>query len=541
MHVLLQTQEAYDEYCKLIRDSCSDDFWRMLESVYEERTGIIDRVLKTSRDVFVRDMGQFQPSVRLIRGNMVSVGGDFKSLLMHEITIDLRPFNLPVGDMDEIHFKFVNPLWAWVSAANVMVEAGAKMHFEAKHMFHETTNARLYGAGVSFGDKLKFAASRTPAGGKSALFGISFDGGDSGVSDRSIYPICVGVLNFDGADPAACFNVGYIPCIAKLRLLKKKGMAARAYIFQRCVGAILDVLENVSQDGFTARIGGIIMRLHPFLAAIRVDSKERKTYFGLKSDRSCAICRFRKGWSCFRRGTAHGKDHIRRLWNLAIDQPTTRRRDAFGRAQKRAREQLHRHGFNKKLRCTLLDHAKTILIRDPQLLRQSLFASVIFNDLLHWELNCCDYFFDAVTGVMTANMQQQCDENTRRLPRFCQRDGTGIARFKTVSSVTYLTTARRLTLMFVWVHALGTGARMLPEDCRRPALVALAAMQTIILACQGGRSYSEDEWTRLLIDSSYEFFSALQFLMQYKETHDTSDDPKVFVPERRYVHHMTYI
>jgi hypothetical protein len=407
---------------------------------------------------------------------MVSVGGDFKSLLMHEITIDLRPFNLPVGDMDEIHFKFVNPLWAWVSAANVMVEAGAKMHFEAKHMFHETTNARLYGAGVSFGDKLKFAASRTPAGGKSALFGISFDGGDSGVSDRSIYPICVGVLNFDGADPAACFNVGYIPCIAKLRLLKKKGMAARAYIFQRCVGAILDVLENVSQDGFTARIGGIIMRLRPFLAAIRVDSKERKTYFGLKSDRSCAICRFRKGWSCFRRGTAHGKDHIRRLWNLAIDQPTTRRRDAFGRAQKRAREQLHRHGFNKKLRCTLLDHAKTILIRDPQLLRQSLFASVIFNDLLHWELNCCDYFFDAVTGVMTANMQQQCDENTRRLPRFCQRDGTGIARFKTVSSVTYLTTARRLTLMFVWVHALGTGARMLPEDCRRPALVALAAM-----------------------------------------------------------------
>ena len=37
----------------------------------------------------------------------------------------------------------------------------------------------------------------------------------------------------------------------------------------------------------------------PYLVAVafRVDTKERKRYFSLKSDRSCAICRFHKGWS----------------------------------------------------------------------------------------------------------------------------------------------------------------------------------------------------------------------------------------------------
>ena len=386
---------------------------------------------------------------------------------------------------------------------------------------------------MSFGDKLKFAAANTPVGAKPALFGISFDGGDSGVSDRSLYPICVSVLNFDAADAVACGLVGYIPCIASLKLLGKKGVGVRDHIFQRCVGAVVDVLEGVSADGFTARIGGEMSRFHPYLAAIRVDSKERKTYFGLKSDRTCPICRFRKGWSSLRRGTAHSKEHIQRLWSLAIDQPTTRRRNAFGRAQKRAREQLQRHGFHRKRRCTLLDHADTILLRDPHRPRPSLFASVIFNDLLHFELNCCDYFFTAITGVMDTDMMDECDENTRLLPTFRARDGSSITRFKKVSVVTYLTTARRLTLMFIWVHALGTGALMLPEVCRRAALTAISSMQIIILALSGGRSYGEEEWTRLIIDSSMEFFSALQFLMEYKEINDTSDNPKVFTPMAR--------
>ena len=48
---------------------------------------------------------------------------------------------------------------------------------------------------------------------------------------------------------------------------------------------ILDEIEVVSEYGFSVDLGGERTQLHPFLAAIQVDSKERKIYFGLKSDR----------------------------------------------------------------------------------------------------------------------------------------------------------------------------------------------------------------------------------------------------------------
>ena len=249
--------------------------------------------------------------------------------------------------------------------------------------------------------------------------------------------------------------------------------------------------------------------------------------------RACAICRFRKGWSSLRMGTRHGKTHIQRLWRLAIDNPPLRTRDEAHRAQKRAREQLVRHGFHAKRRCTLLDHAKRILVRDPAVQRQSLFASVIFNDLLHWQLNCCDYAFSAILGVMTKAMRLECDKNTQKLPVFRNPDGSGIRNFNQVSAITYLSTARRVSLMFVWVHALGTGALMLPDPCRRPALVMFASMQAMILTAQGRRAYSVDEWTRVYVDIARQYFGAMEVLMQYKEMNDNSESATTFEPVSR--------
>ena len=319
----VQTQRLYNEYCEVIRERYADEFWRVFSSIYDQRVVIADKVLKACRDVYVHENKRMFPiSIRSLRENMLRHGGDFTQYLMHEIRIPVEQFGLP--DLtDPVVFRFINPLWAWVQAANKMVEQGNTMHFDPKAMFHETSNERLYGAGVAFGDKLKFAASRTPQGGKPALFGMSFDGGDSGVSNRSVYPYCVSVLNFDGADPLACGLVGFQPrLIVPLTVTKKeKFKLAAAYVQQQCIGAILDVIEGVARDGFTASIGGQVSRFHPFFVAVRVDTKERKSYFGLRSDRACAICRFRQGWSSLRRGTKHGKTHIQRLWSLAIDTP----------------------------------------------------------------------------------------------------------------------------------------------------------------------------------------------------------------------------
>ena len=110
-------------------------------------------------------------------------------------------------------------------------------------------------------------------------------------------------------------------------------------------------------------------------------------------------------------------------------------------------------------------------MRDPHEQIKLLFGGVIFNDLLHWMLNCCDYTFAAVEGVMTREMTLECDENIRQLHMFRDSEGGDIRRFKVVCSNTYLTSARRITLTFMWIHALGTKARMLPATCRTPALV----------------------------------------------------------------------
>ena len=188
----------------------------------------------------------------------------------------------------------------------------------------------------------------------------------------------------------------------------------------------------------------------------------------------------------------------------------------------------------------MLEHVKRILVRDPNLLSERLFANVVYVDLLHWELNCCDYAFDALTGVMTKAMKVECDNNAKILPMFRNPDGSTIRRFDQVTTLTYLTTARRVTLMFVWVHALDTQALMLSEECRRPALVMISSMQAMILAAQGRRSYTIAEWQRLHVDTAMEFFGAMEHLMYYKQKHDTKKDATKFKPMARFhdISHM---
>ena len=137
---------------------------------------------------------------------------------------------------------------------------------------------------------------------------------------------------------------------------------------------------------------------------------------------------------------------------------------------------------------------------------------------------------------MTKAMTIECDSNASQLPMFRNPDGSGIRRFDQVCKNTYLTTARRVTLMFVWVHALGTRDLILPPACRVPALTLLANMQIMILASQGKRAYTQHELHRLYVDRAREFFSAMEFLLQYQEAHDTSANATTFTPLSRFVY-----
>ena len=87
----MQTQDALNEYCAMVRDIYSDDFWLVFAGVCEERAVLIDRVLKTTRDVYVREAElkkKFATSVREIRDATREHAGDFAAHVMHEVTID---------------------------------------------------------------------------------------------------------------------------------------------------------------------------------------------------------------------------------------------------------------------------------------------------------------------------------------------------------------------------------------------------------------------------------------------------------------------
>ena len=50
-----------------------------------------------------------------------------------------------------------------------------------------------------------------------------------------------------------------------------------------------------------------------------------------------------------------------------------------------------------------------------------------------------------------------------------------------------------------------------------------------------------DEWSRLLIDSAMVYFDSLQFLMQYREEHDSSDNARTFTPMQRLVYDYSHM
>ena len=53
---LHETQLAYEQYCDTVRSQYNPEFWRVFATVYRERRVIIDRVLKTCKDVLIPKM-----------------------------------------------------------------------------------------------------------------------------------------------------------------------------------------------------------------------------------------------------------------------------------------------------------------------------------------------------------------------------------------------------------------------------------------------------------------------------------------------------
>lgn len=252
------------------------------------------------------------------------------------------------------------------------------------------------------------------------------------------------------------------------------------------------------------------MLLFPRLGAMALDTPERVKYFGLANVASCGICRRRHGRSATRRATRHDPEKIKTLYDLSCSTSQMQGR------RKRAREQLHRHGFDWKKRCRLSGLVKRSLVTIDK------FGPRVFGGLVRYE-RMHVYFIGYCTYAMELFIQcvhkDKC-KVTQRVVRECNqfRDPiTGVThpRLPFLLKMTHLTAERRVRAIFYWAHFLGLEAECIREPVRLHVQLAVTHLQLILIATRGHRAYTAEELTTIFDDCGREFFRHLESIASY--------------------------
>ena len=125
--------------------------------------------------------------------------------------------------------------------------------------------------------------------------------------------------------------------------------------------------------------------------------------------------------------------------------------------RKRAREQLHRHGFDYKKRCRLMKHASSCVPRVEK------YGDTVFGGLVRFE-RMHVYFINYTTYLMEALIacvQRDSHDHIHYIIKQCHnfrdpRSGSSFLRLPHLLKLTHLTAERRVMAIFYWAHVLGT-------------------------------------------------------------------------------------
>lgn len=185
-------------------------------------------------------------------------------------------------------------------------------------------------------------------------------------------------------------------------------------------------------------------------------------------------------------------------------------------ARKRARDKLHRHGFNYKKRCRLTVHADHCLMKTRAF---GLYPGIrpMYAGLFHYErmhvyfINFCTYTLDMLATLVPPSQYGNVAKACHECRQFRDPD-TGVThpRLPDVLKMTHLTAERRVRAIFIWAHVLGTRAEVIPEPCRMHAKTAVATLQLLLIAVRGHRPYSLRELDVIFKEVGTQFFRAIE-------------------------------
>ena len=110
---------------------------------------------------------------------------------------------------------------------------------------------------------------------------------------------------------------------------------------------------------------------------------------------------------------------------------------------------------------------------------------------------------------MTPTMKRELDARVRTLASFRDHKGVTCRRLNKLSTTGYLSAEMMVLSLFIWTHALGSRALLLPEAIRVDALTALSSLQLICYSVRGSRDYTEAEHRHVFEVVGRRFYRAL--------------------------------
>ena len=356
---MVPVQAKWLMYLRTVASLFSNQFWQFFLPIHTQSATSIDAALGAARKVFLPDSTPHTkfPATKRSVLQRINKAASFWNLTTHTIKIDLRP----CGVSQTLTFRFIDPIWGWIMAARRLPPE--EMAWEAKIQTLRSTGERVYGAGVQYGKAFAEACRSCPPGTYPMCLSLHWDG--TAAHGQSASPIVIGVCNVNGQSTAGHTCISYMPTPQGMGdHWHSSAVEVKFYIRQKCVAAILKVLEAVSVGGVRVQLpdanGGLRERvLMPRLLAMNLDQPEAQLYFGLKNKQSCSSCIRRKGRSAHRRAKPQSGGLINLLYRIRSDDTVS------DEARTRASEKLEKYGFNPDRRCLLTSVADRLLVRLP--------------------------------------------------------------------------------------------------------------------------------------------------------------------------------
>ena len=256
-------------------------------------------------------------------------------------------------------------------------------------------------------------------------------------------------------------------------------------------------------------------------------------FFGHQNKTSCSKCRWRKGYSAFRKSSLQSGIQVERLYAIA--------NDSNSRHNKDAQKKLKRWGFNFERRCVLTQVCDLLLVKLTNW--DEVFPCVDYRDELHALIMFISGQIMEIMNYLplSAAVKRILDRRLAKLGEMrCFRDSNNKSYRlqKSVFKDVGMTAVDKACMIFLLPHVLGHTADVIPHpNLREPLLSVIANAQLLLIASRGHRSYTKAELKQIFDRGYLDLFSNLEFLrsasflikQDLHERHPTQyKDPKTF-------------